>query len=191
MSTQPNSRITPAEYLDAERRAETKSEYYAGEVFAMAGASQAHNLIVTNLIVALGTQVRGSACRVYPGDMRVKVESTGLYTYPDVAVVCGKADLEDEHFDTLLNPILLIEVLSASTERYDRGNKAEHYRRLATLRELLLITQNEPQVARYRRQGERDWLLTEFRDLDESVELTAIDCMLTLRDIYDGILPGQ
>lgn len=112
MASQPGPRITPAQYLEAERRAEHKSEYFAGEVFAMTGASRAHNFIVTNLIIALGTQLRSRPCDVYPSDMRVRVAETGLYTYPDVAVVCGEARFEDEHVDTLLNPTVLIEVLS-------------------------------------------------------------------------------
>jgi Uma2 family endonuclease len=119
--------------------------------------------------------------------LRVKVQPSGLYTYPDVAVVCGSPQLEDEHFDTLLNPTVLIEVLSPSTARYDRGFKAEHYRRLDSLREHLLIAQDEPHVQRYRRQGERDWLLTEFRGLDEVVELSSIDCTLALKDVYDRV----
>ena len=190
MSTQRQPRITPEQYLEQERRAETKSEYFAGEVFAMSGASQAHNLIVSNLIGTLWTQLRGGACRVYPGDMRVKVQSSGLYTYPDVGVVCGPAELEDEHFDTLLNPIVLIEIRSAKPERNVRGpHRPEHYRQIPSVQELLLIAQNQPHVARYRRQTERDWLLTEFRGQEESVQLTSIGCTLFLRDIYDGILP--
>jgi Uma2 family endonuclease len=190
LATQPKQRITPADYLEAERRAEYKSEYYDGEVFAMSGASEPHNLMVANLIVALGSQLRGGPCRVYPSDMRVKVHASGLYTYPDVAVVCGKSQLEDDHFDTLLNPTLLIEVLSPSTESWDRGMKAEHYRRLESLGELLLVAQDEPRVERCRRQGEREWLLTVFCGLDESVELAAVGCTLALRDVYAGVLPA-
>jgi len=191
MSTQPRPRVTPAEYLEAERRAEHKSEYYAGEVFAMTGASEAHNLIVTNLILALGTPLRGRPCRLYPGDMRVKVQPTGLYAYPDVVVVCTKPDLEDEHKDTLLNPTFLVEVLSPSTQDYDRGHKAEHYRRLDSLQEYLLVAQDEPQVERYRRQDAREWLLTEFRGLDETVELSSIGCTLALRDLYHQVLTEE
>jgi Uma2 family endonuclease len=191
MSTQPRGRITPQEYLERERRTETKSEYYAGEIFAMEGASRKHGLIVTNLIIALGTQLRsrGRTCEVYPGSMRVKVESSGLYTYPDVAVVCGNVQLEDEHFDTLLNPTVLIEVLSPSTERYDRGGKAEHYRRLDTLQELLLIAQNEIHVQHYRRQDASRWLLSDFRGSADRVELGSIDCTLILADIYEQTEP--
>lgn len=191
ISTQPQPRMTPAEYLAAERLAETKHEYYGGEVFAMTGASQAHNLVVTNLIVSLGTQLRGKPCDVYPSDMRVKVEASGLYTYPDIAVVCGKAELEDEHADTLLNPTLLIEVLSPSTEAYNRGRKAEHYRRLDSLQEYLLIAQDQPRIERYRRHSEREWLLEEFSSLDEAVELTSVACTLALRDVYEKVLPAS
>jgi len=188
MSTQPKRHVTRAEYLEAERRAEYKSEYFDGEVFAMSGASEPHNLIVTNLIVALGTQLRGRPCRVYPSAMRVKVQPSGLYTYPDVAVVCGKSELEDAHFDTLLNPTLLIEVLSPSTERWDRGQKAEHYRRLGSLGELLLIARDAPRIERYRRHGEREWLITEFRGFAETVELASLNASLAMRDVYGGVL---
>jgi Uma2 family endonuclease len=188
VSTQPRPRITAAEYLEAERRAETKSEYYAGEAFAMAGTTEPHNLIVSNLIAGLVTQLRGRDCRVYPSDLRVKVDATGLYTYPDVAVVCGKPQLEDEHLDTLLNPTILIEVLSRSTARYDRGQKATHYRRLDSLQEHLLVAQDEPFVERYRRQGESNWLLTEFRGLEHKVELTSVGCTLVMTDIYEQVL---
>jgi Uma2 family endonuclease len=181
--------MTQEEYLAAERQAETKSEYFVGEVYAMSGASEEHNLIVTNLIAALATQVRGGPCRVYPSDMRVKVEAGGLYTYPDVGVVCGKSRLEDEHFDTMLNPTVLIEVLSPSTEHWDKGQKAELYRRLSSLRELLLVAQDKPEVLRYHRQSERDWLLTEFRGLDQKVELPSIGCTLALADIYLHVFP--
>ncbi|MBI4545812.1 MAG: Uma2 family endonuclease [Gemmatimonadetes bacterium] len=191
VSTQPRPRMMPAEYLEAERRAEYKSEYYAGEVFAMTGASRQHNLIVTNLIVSLGTQLRESPCQVYPSDMRVKVQSTGLYTYPDVAVVCGDPEFEDEQVDTLLNPTALIEVLSPSTEAYDRGRKAEHYRGLESLQVYLLVAQDEPRVERYLRQGPREWLLTEFRGLSETVELSSVGCTLPLSQVYEKVLAAE
>ncbi len=184
MSTQPRPRVTPEEYLAAERRAETKSEYYAGEVFALAGASRDHNRIVIALIGALYRELGHRPCEIFGGDMRVKVSSTGLYTYPDVAVVCGEPHFEDRHLDTLVDPALLVEVLSASTEAYDRGRKAEQYRRLVSLGEYLLIAQDALRVERYRRQGEREWLLTEFRDLEDEVELESVGCSLRLGEIY-------
>lgn len=179
--------ITPAEYLEAERRAETKSEYLAGQVYAMTGASMRHNLIVANLVSSLHAQLKGRLCSVLPSDMRLHVP-TGLYTYPDVTVVCGTPQLEDEHLDTLLNPTLLIEVLSDSTERYDRGRKAEHYRRIESLVEYLLIGQHEARIERYRRQGDREWVLSEAIGVDEQIELSSINCVLTLRDVYDRVL---
>ncbi len=187
MSTQPRRRLRPEEYLEAERRAERKSEYYAGEVFALAGASREHNLLVTNLVAGLATRLRGGPCEVYPSDMRVKVRASGLYTYPDVTVVCGEPELEDEHLDTLLNPTLLIEVLSASTERHDRGFKADHYRRLETLREYLLVPQEEPRIERYRRRGEREWLLTEFRGLEGVIELDSVGCSLEAAEVFERV----
>lgn len=188
MSVQPKPRVTAAEYLAAERLAVTKSEYYAGEVFALAGTSKEHNLIVTNLVALLVPRLRGR-CSVFASDLRVKVQASGLYTYPDVAVVCGKPEMEDGHLDTLLNPTLLIEVLSPTTEKYDRGRKAEHYRRVETLREHLLIAQDQPHVQRYRRHGQRDWMMTEFSDFEETVELDSIECTLGLGDIYADVLP--
>ena len=187
MSSRPERWISPEDYLLAERQAETKSEYLDGQVFAMAGASRKHNLIVVNVLVALGGQLRGGPCEVYPSDMRVRVTATGLYTYPDVTVVCGTPELEDVHGDTLLNPTLLVEVLSDSTERTDRGRKAVHYRRLATLQEYLLVSQSEARIERYRRAGEGEWRLTEALALDDVLELDSIGCTLPLRDVYERV----
>src|SRR5947209_1452139 len=121
MASPAGQRLAPAEYLAIERAAEYKSEFFAGELFAMAGASPAHVLITSNVNRELGTQLRNCPCRVYSSDLRVKVSATGLYTYPDVAVVCGEQQFDDEHRDSLLNPTLVVEVLSPSTEAYDRG----------------------------------------------------------------------
>lgn len=119
--------------------------------------------------------------------MRLRISATGLYTYPDVSVVCGPAQLEDEHRDTLLNPTALIEVLSTTTERDDRGRKAEHYRRIESLQEYLLVAQASPRIERYRRHGEREWTLSESVSLEDSVELISIGCVLALRDVYDRV----
>jgi Uma2 family endonuclease len=130
MAAQPTPSITVEEYLAGERTSEIKHEYYRGAVFAQAGGSSRHNLATVNVAGSLHGQLRKRECRVYSSDMRIKITQTGLYTYPDVTVVCGKAQFEDEHEDTLLNPTVIVEVLSPSTESYDRGKKFQHYRTL-------------------------------------------------------------
>ena len=187
VSSSPARKISPAEYLEAERAAETKSEYYAGQGFAMTGASLPHNRIVSNLIKALGRQLEGTPCEVLPGDMRLHIVASGLYTYPDVTIVWGAPELEDEHRDTLLNPSVLIEVLSPSTERYDRGGKAEHYRQIPSLQEYLIVRQDAPRIEQYHRRSEREWTLTEAIGLDEDVQLASVPCSLVLREVYERV----
>jgi Uma2 family endonuclease len=187
MSLQPKPRLTPEDYLAIERSADFKSEYFDGEIFAMTGASEPHNIIVINSVIALGNQLKKRPCKLYANDMRVKVDPTGLYTYPDLVVVCGKAQLEDAHLDTLLNPTLIVEVLSDSTEAYDRGRKFEHYRKLESLAEYVLISQHWPHVESYRRQPDHHWLLTESSGLDSKLLLESIDCELALAEIYDKV----
>lgn len=179
--------LTPQEYLARERKAERKSEFYRGEMFAMAGASWEHNLIAANVTGETGQQLKAGPCRVVSGDMRVKVNATGLYTYPDVIVVCEEPKFEDEVFDTLLNPRVLIEVLSDSTEKYDRGTKFRHYRGLPTLQEYVLIAQDEPLIERHVRQPNGDWLMTEFRGLEQTLAFTSIPVKIALPDIYRGL----
>jgi len=186
MSSSAQSLVSPAQYLDAERRATERHEYLAGTVFAMVGASRAHNLITTNLLRELSTQLRGRPCETYGTDMRVKVARTGLYTYLDVVVVCGEPELEDDHRDTLLNPTLLVEVLSPSTERYDRGDKFAHYRQLPSLAEYVLVAQHRPAVERFARQ-ERAWLLDAVAGLDAAVTLESIACTLPLAAVYERV----
>ena len=140
--------ITAADYLALERQAETKSEYLNGRIYAMSGASRSHNRITFNLARRIGNQLGGRRCEGYVNDMRVKVSPTGLYTYPDVVVVCGKEQFEDTHLDTLLNPTLIIEVLSDSTEAYDRGRKFLHYQLLDSLIDYLLVSQDAPRIER-------------------------------------------
>ncbi len=181
---QPKPYLSPEDYLEIERQAEFKSQYFDGEMFAMSGASEAHNLIVANTLGEIRQHLKKRPCKVYANDMRVKVSPTGLYTYPDVVVVCGPARFEDTHLDTLLNPTLIIEVLSASTEAYDRGRKFAQYRGLESLMEYVLIAQDGPQVECYRRQPDQHWVLTESQGLDSVVRLPAIDCELPLAEIY-------
>jgi Uma2 family endonuclease len=186
MSSQAQ-RYTAEEYLALERQAQYKSEYCAGEIFAMAGASRWHNLIVANVIGELRLQLKGRPCTTYPSDMRVKISPTGLYTYPDVTVVCGEAQFEDTRQDTLLNPTLIVEVLSESTEAYDRGGKFAHYRKLPTLLDYVLITQTKPHIEHYIRQPDHRWLLEEAEDLRSTIHFPAIDCHLSLAEAYDKV----
>ena len=179
--------FTSEEYLKLERKALDKSEYYQGEIFAMTGASRKHNLISGNVIRELGNQLKGRPCEVYPSDMRVRVRPTGLYTYPDVSVVCGEPLFDDSRGDTLLNPTVLIEVLSPSTEAYDRGEKFAQYRRLDSLQDYVLIAQDTVRVEHYRRRGEL-WVLSEMNDLDDELQLKSIDCTVPLREIYDKVV---
>jgi Uma2 family endonuclease len=188
MTSQPKDLLTPDEYLDIERKAEFKSEYYAGEVFAMAGASREHNLIVSSIIRMLGNQLLERNCNVYPSDMRVKIVKTGKYTYPDVAVVCGTEQFEDEHRDTLLNPAVIIEVLSDTTEAYDRGKKFENYQYIDSLREYILVAQEPYRIERYIRQNDKTWTYSEFHEAEEKVELSTIGCELSLQDVYAKVV---
>jgi Uma2 family endonuclease len=187
MSLQPKLRYTPEEYLALERKAEHRSEYFAGEIFAMSGASERHNLIAGNVFAALHAQFRGRPCRAYMSDMRVKVSPTGLYTYPDVVALCDEPQFDDEQKDTLLNPTIIIEVLSPSTEAYDRGGKFGHYRKLASLAEYVLISQEEPHVEHYVRQPDNQWLLSEASNLQDTISLPSLNCALLLADVYDKV----
>ena len=175
---------TPEQYLARERQAAHKSEFFNGRVYAMAGASREHNLICFNLARELGSQLRDrDDCEAYVADMRVKSEATNAYLYPDVTVVCGPPQFEDTGLDTLLNPTVLIEVLSPSTEAGDRGHKFAHYRRIPSLQEYVLVAQDRAQVERHVRQ-EGGWLLTEFGDLEAVLPLASIGCAVALRDLY-------
>lgn len=188
MSAQALQQLTPQEYLELERRSETKHEFVNGEMFDMAGASRSHNLIVTNIVGELRSQLKGRRCEVYPNDMRVHIPDTGMYTYPDAVVACGTPRLTDDKRDTLLNPTALFEVLSSSTEAYDRGAKAAHYRRIASLRHYVLIAQDAPHIECYTRQDEsRFWYLTEADGLDAEIALTEIACVLKLAEVYDKV----
>lgn len=180
-------RMTEAEYLAFERASDIRHEYLDGHVYAMTGASRAHNLISTYTAASLINQLRGRPCEVYASDMRVRVSATGLYTYPDVTVVCGNPQFADSALDTLLNPVLVIEVLSPSTESYDRGKKFQHYRQLESLREYVLISQDSPRIERFLRQDDGTWLLTDAAGLDASLELASVACTLALAEVYEKV----
>ena len=184
MSVQTQQRFTPEEYLARERQAQYKSEYFNGEIFAMSGASREHNLISMNISAALHLQLRQRPCEVYAGDMRVKVSPTGLYTYPDVVVVCEEPRFEDAEVDTLLNPTLVVEVLSPSTEDYDRGRKFEHYPTLASLQEYVLVAQGKHHVAHYVRQANNTWIFSDTTGSDTQILPPSINCVLSMNEIY-------
>jgi Uma2 family endonuclease len=187
MSSQRTTFVSPEEYLAQERLAERKSEYFQGEVFAMSGASPRHVSIVTNLVGNLWQQLGGKPCQVYSTDLRLRVTPAGLYTYPDVVVVCGDAQFAEEQKDTLLNPVLIVEVLSESTEDYDRGRIFQHYRTLPSLLEYLTIAQDEPRIEHWTRQRENHWDFVQLDDLAQSIQLASIGCVLPLTAVYDKI----
>ncbi len=178
---------TSAEYLEFERRSEVKHELIDGEIFAMAGAVKRHNQISSNIIRLLGNQLLERDCNAFSSDMRVKITATGKYTYPDIVAVCGEEVYEDSTEDTLLNPQLIIEVLSKSTESYDRGAKFEYYQTIESFREYVLITQEPFRVEQYVRRNKNEWTYFEFRQAKDIVKLNSIDCEISLQDIYHKI----
>jgi Uma2 family endonuclease len=188
MTAEPAAKITPQEYLALERQSEIKSEYWNGEMFAMAGATEAHNLIVANVVGEVRTQLKGRPCKMYPNDMRVRIPHSLSYKYPDVVIVCGRSQFEDEHHDTLLNPMAIIEVLSPSTEAYDRGGKFGEYRTIDSLQEYVLISQDKPLIERYVRQEDSPfWLFSDAKGMEMNVELRSIGCTLALAEVYDKV----
>ena len=187
MPIQPRHLYTAEEYLALERKSETKSEFFGGEIFAMTGASRAHNLIVANIIASLHGQLRKGPCEVYPGDMRVKVEQSGLYTYPDVTVACENPEFEDGRKDTLLTPVVIFEVLSKSTESYDRGRKFEQYRMVKSLVDYLLIAQDRVHIEYYTRQSDTSWRFSEIKKSDGTIRIASIECKLSVDSIFEKV----
>jgi Uma2 family endonuclease len=187
MSTVPKSRYTSEQYLAIERAAEFRSEFYRGEMFAMVGASRKHNLISLNIAAEIRTQFSGRPCEVYQSDMRVKVNKTGLYTYPDVVATCNEPRFEDSQVDTLLNPKVVVEVLPPSTELWDRSEKFEHYRAIDSLREYVLISQDHVLVERFACNTEGQWALQDYRTLEDTLVLDSVSCRIRLSEIYSRI----
>jgi Uma2 family endonuclease len=187
MSTQPKPFLTPEQYLEIERQAEFKSEYWQGEMFAMSGAAEPHNRLTSNISGQFYIQLRSGDCSHYSNDMRVRVSATGLYTYPDIVVVCGAPQLLDGRRDTLLNPTLIVEVLSPSTEAYDRGRKFEHYQSIDSLRQYLLVASERIHADLFTRQSDGLWLLKAFGSAGEIIELDSIGCRLALSDSYERV----
>lgn len=190
MSAKQSPRLNPTDYLKQERNARFKSEYHNGDVYAMAGASRAHNQITSNLVVSLGSQLMQRSCGVYVSDMKVRTnsEETDKYSYPDVVITCGKESFEDSLGDVLLNPQLIIEVLSKSTEAYDRGLKFFHYQLISSLQDYLLVSQDYCRVEHYHRRADNQWVYSEFHHLDDEVRLDTIEATLFVKAIYRRVV---
>jgi Uma2 family endonuclease len=190
MATGAKLYITPQEYLSLERQSEHKSEYIDGEIHAMTGASRAHNLITVNVAREISQQLKGKNCEAYSGEMRIRIPDADRYVYPGTVVVCGEPIFEDDFVDTLINPTLIIEVLSASSESYDRGKKFGDYRTIDSFLEYVLVAQDEYRVEQYTGHSDGRWLLSEARSIDDNVQLSSIACTLSLREIYDKVRLG-
>lgn len=176
-----------AEYLAIEEKAETKCEFYDGEMFAMTGASPPHNIVKDNLVVEVGSRLKGGSYRTMSSDQRVHIPRTGLYTYPDLVIVCGRPEYDPADPNTLVNPVVVVEVLSPSTEGYDRGAKVRQYQKLASVREIVLVSQTQPLVQVFARQADGRWLLTTFDDLSGEFALTSVPVAVPLADVYRDV----
>lgn len=186
MSAIAKATISESEYLELERKAFEKSEYYKGEIFAMAGATIEHNAIVGALIGELYSFLKGKSCKVYPSDLRVYNAANSLYTYPDVTILCGKEEYLDDQFDTVLNPTVIFEVLSGSTEDYDRGTKFKLYRSIPSLQNYVLVSSTEFSAEVYTRSGDT-WILTTAKSKNEHIHISAIDYDLALVNVYTQV----
>jgi Uma2 family endonuclease len=182
MSAATRPRYTIAEYVRLEEHANVKHEFLDGQIWAMAGGTPEHAALASAVIVALGAQLRGRPCRVYTSDARVRVKATGLDTYPDVSIVCGREERDGEDKNALTNPVLLVEVTSDRSDAYDRGDKLEHYKRIAALREILIVSHREHRIDVHRRSREDGpWTCIEVRD---RATLTSVPCTLDVADVY-------
>jgi Uma2 family endonuclease len=189
MSAVPKRRMTAAQYLALEQKAEFKSEYYDGEMFAMAGATPPHNKIKSQFEGELYLRLKGGPCSTTSSDQRVHIFRTGLYTYPDIVVVCGEPEYDPEDANTLLNPRVIVEVLSPSTERYDRTTKFRHYRQIPSAREYILVSQDEPLIEQYVRGDDDRWTYYSYAGIDATFSLAMVDAKdIPLADVFRGIV---
>lgn len=178
--------LSEKEYLAFERESLDKHEYYKGEVFAMSGASFKHNLIESNLRLALGTFLKAKRCREFGSNLRIHIPSNTLYTYPDIVVICDEPAFVDDEFDTITNPSIIFEILSPSTANYDRGAKFDLYREIKTLKEYVLIDSKTIHAVVYSKNSDDTWTLSETKHAGHIIILRSIDFTITLADIYDG-----
>lgn len=186
---QPIPSYTPEEYLVLEREADTKHEYLDGQIYAMAGASPVHNQICFNIIGEIHGQLKGTPCFGYTSDQKIRTDPLDLFTYPDITIVCGEPKFHDDKQDVILNPKVIIEVLSPTTEAYDRGEKFARYQQLKSLTDYILVAQDKPRVEHYVRQkGKKPWLYSIEHEMTASVGIDSIGCKLKLADVYDRIV---
>ena len=179
--------MSEAKYLAIERAADFKSEFFDGEMFAMSGGTPMHSLIATNLAREMGNPLKGRPCVLFNSDLRLKIVATGLCTYPDLSVVCGPLELAGAEDDVIVNPTLLAEVLSDSTEAYDRGKKFEHYRQIPTLKEYLLVSQKEPRIEQFLRDDSSEWRLREAAGLEARLELPSVKITIALSEVFANV----
>ncbi|HET7461100.1 MAG TPA: Uma2 family endonuclease [Longimicrobium sp.] len=183
MSSRADRLYTADEYLALERASDHKSEFVNGRIYAMTGGSIPHYVIAGNIFGELRNRLRGGPCRAFFEGVRLKVSQPGMYTYADVMAICGAQEVEDSHRDTLLNPVVIFEVLSPSTEAYDRGEKFEHYALLPSLREYILVSQDHVRIEKFLRQGEQ-WVFTAINDPEGHLRIESLDCEMPVSEIY-------
>ncbi|MEP7142253.1 MAG: Uma2 family endonuclease [Ferruginibacter sp.] len=187
MTTPVLNYISEQDYLEAERKAFEKHEYYKGEIFAMSGASFRHNKIFKNLFVDIGSKLKGKSCQPYGSDLRIYIPSNTLYTYPDISIICGEEESTDDQFDTATNPSVIIEILSKSTRDYDKGSKFTLYRAIETLKEYVLVDSSNILVEKFIRNADDSWQLTEYKLLTDVFSISTVDINITLSDVYEGV----
>jgi len=185
MRPQENTRMTPEEYLEFEKTSEFRHEYFDGEIFAMTGAKRNHNLIGFNIAGELRGQIKGTPCRGFLSDQRVKIQGIDKYVYPDLTFACGDIEFLEYELDSLVNPVVIVEILSDSTELYDRVLKFEHYQLIDSLQEYILVSQHRPRVEKYERNREDNtWILSSYTKMDHVIKINSINCELLLSDVY-------
>jgi Uma2 family endonuclease len=179
--------ISKNDYLEAERLALDKHEYYKGEVFAMSGASIAHNKIAINCTLEIGNKLKGKNCQPFGSDLRIHIPKNTLFTYPDISIICGEIETVEDKFDTVINPSVIIEILSASTRNYDKGEKFTLYREIDSLQEYILIDSERIMVEKFIRNSDNSWQLTEYKAIEQSFNITTVSIEMQLSTVYEGI----
>jgi Uma2 family endonuclease len=188
MAFQPKQPYTLEEYSEPEKKSDERLEFWGGTVWSMSGASRSHDRIITNLTIEIGSKIRAAGCDVFSPDMRVKVPTYSPYRYPDLTALCGKAEFERAgRIDMLVNSQLIVEVLSDSTESFDRGDKFSYYKSIESFSEYLLIAQHRPHISQFVKHGDGFWINLEYNDLSETMELKSLLCGVPVSAIYQGV----